>query len=568
MPYFICPNCQNRSIDHDGLEGLSQQAATCQRCGFGFLFELLDDYYPAPGAGFVVCDREARIIAAGRGVFELTGYRDPDLLGHDLLEALGLDGHNGDAHPASVALEWGVRTARRTAGAADPRRDLEDGHRRLLPRVRRGRRAARRARAAVTERADVVVVGGGVMGAAIACELAERGSDVLLLERRSVCAGPTRHSTAIVRLHYTQALLVRMAALGLDVYRGFEDRYGTSAGFTRCGMLFGVAEAERETLAANVEVGLAEGARTALVSAEEVQEIDARVRAEGLAFCFEPEAGYCDPYLATAGFAAAAVRAGARVEESAEVTALGDGFAETARGRVEAGAVVVAAGPWSAPLVAPLGYELPIAPAPAEVGRYRLPDRFGPPPPAVADFTGMQFYFRPAEPGVLEVGSLAPEHAEHPVDPDEPVEGARLETLRAYEDALANRLEACRRRALARRLDGDLRRDAGLGAGDRPRSRHGAHVRRRGLLRPRVQARARGRRLDRRARPRRGWPRRSTSRCSRPTASPAASSSPRATATRFSASNDGDHNARGREAAAFRDPARRGSALADLRLRG
>jgi PAS domain-containing protein len=109
VPYFICPNCQNRSIDHDGLEGLSQQAATCQRCGFGFLFELMDDYYPAPGAGLVVCDRDARIIAAGRGVFELTGYRDPDLLGHDLLEALGLGGHNGDAHPASVALEWGVR---------------------------------------------------------------------------------------------------------------------------------------------------------------------------------------------------------------------------------------------------------------------------------------------------------------------------------------------------------------------------------------------------------------------------------------------------------------------------
>jgi glycine/D-amino acid oxidase-like deaminating enzyme len=293
----------------------------------------------------------------------------------------------------------------------------------------------------VTERVDVVVVGGGVMGAAIACELAERGSAVLLLERRHLCAGPTRHSTAIVRLHYTQALLVRMAALGLEVYRGVEDRYGTSAGFTRCGMLFGVAEAERETLAANVEVGLAEGARTALVSAEEVREIDTRVRADGLAFCFEPEAGYCDPYLATAGFAAAAVRAGARVEEDAEVTSLGDGFVESARGRVEAGAVVVAAGPWSAPLVAPLGYELPIAPAPAEVGRYRLPDRFGPPPPAVADFTGKQFYFRPAEPDVLEVGSLAPEHAEHPVDPDAPVEGARLETLRAYEDALATRLE-------------------------------------------------------------------------------------------------------------------------------
>jgi sarcosine oxidase subunit beta len=293
----------------------------------------------------------------------------------------------------------------------------------------------------VTEPADVVVVGGGVMGTAIACSLAERGADVLLLEQRHVCAGPTRHSTAIVRLHYTQPLLVRMAALGLDVYRGFEERYGTSAGFTRCGMLFGVAETERETLAANVEVGVEEGARTALVSGDEVRRIDSRVRTDGLAFCFEPEAGYCDPYLATAGFAAAAARAGARIEEGWRVSAIDEGFVETERGRIDAGAVVVAAGPWSARLVAPLGYDLPIAAAPAEVGRYRLPDGFGAPPPAVADFTGIQFYFRPAAHGFLEVGSLAPEHAEHPVDLDRPVEGARLATLRAYEDALASRLE-------------------------------------------------------------------------------------------------------------------------------
>ena len=109
MPYFICPNCQNRSIDNDGREGLSTAHPSCQRCGFGFLFELMDDYYPAPGAGFVVTDRHARILAAGKGVFELTGYRDSDLLGHDLLEALGLGGHEGDAHPATTALEWGVR---------------------------------------------------------------------------------------------------------------------------------------------------------------------------------------------------------------------------------------------------------------------------------------------------------------------------------------------------------------------------------------------------------------------------------------------------------------------------
>ena len=288
--------------------------------------------------------------------------------------------------------------------------------------------------------ADVVVVGGGVMGASIACHLAERGADVLLLEQRHVCSGPTRHSTAIVRLHYTQRLLVQMASHGLLVYREFDARYGASAGFTTCGMLFGVPEAERETLAANVEVGLAEGARTSLVSAAEVGEIDRRVMTDGMAYCYEPEAGYCDPYLATAGFAAAAVRAGARVEEGAGVSEVEDGAVEVAGARIAAGAVVVATGPWTSPLLAPLGYALPIAPAPAEVGRYRLPDGFGSPPPAVADFSGAQFYFRPAEPGHVEVGSLAPEHADHPVDPDDPQEGARPATLRAYEGALANRL--------------------------------------------------------------------------------------------------------------------------------
>ncbi|HET9675859.1 MAG TPA: hypothetical protein VFP31_13810 [Gaiellaceae bacterium] len=109
MPYFICPNCKNRSIDNDGREGLLDQAAACQRCGFGFLFELLDDYYPAPGAGFVVCDREARVLATGRGVFELTGYQEPELIGRNVVDALGLEGTEEMPNPVAVALEWGVR---------------------------------------------------------------------------------------------------------------------------------------------------------------------------------------------------------------------------------------------------------------------------------------------------------------------------------------------------------------------------------------------------------------------------------------------------------------------------
>ncbi len=109
MPFFICPNCKERSLDHDGRQGLLNQAAACNRCGFGFLFELLDDYYPSPNAGLVACDKSGRILAAGRGVFELTGYRERELMGKDIVEAFGLGGFENGKSPVALALEWGVR---------------------------------------------------------------------------------------------------------------------------------------------------------------------------------------------------------------------------------------------------------------------------------------------------------------------------------------------------------------------------------------------------------------------------------------------------------------------------
>jgi PAS domain-containing protein len=109
VPYFICPNCKQRSVDVDGLEGMSQQAVACRSCGFGFLFELMDDYYPGPNTGFVVTDQSRRVIAVGRGVFELTGYAEGDVLGRDLVDALGLSGWEDGRDPAGLALEWGVR---------------------------------------------------------------------------------------------------------------------------------------------------------------------------------------------------------------------------------------------------------------------------------------------------------------------------------------------------------------------------------------------------------------------------------------------------------------------------
>ncbi|GAC1318809.1 MAG: hypothetical protein NVSMB25_08690 [Thermoleophilaceae bacterium] len=107
MPHFICPNCGHRSM-HAERTGFDNRARGCSQCGFGFLFELLDDYYPSPKAAFFVCDRKERVIGAGRGTRELTGMGDADVIGRPVREVLGLSFQNGDDH-LSTALEWGVR---------------------------------------------------------------------------------------------------------------------------------------------------------------------------------------------------------------------------------------------------------------------------------------------------------------------------------------------------------------------------------------------------------------------------------------------------------------------------
>ena len=80
----------------------------CPHCSFGFLFEILDDYYPSPNTAFVVCDENRRIIATGRGIFELTGFQERELIGKEIMEAFGMDGAL-DPDPSKLAVEYGVR---------------------------------------------------------------------------------------------------------------------------------------------------------------------------------------------------------------------------------------------------------------------------------------------------------------------------------------------------------------------------------------------------------------------------------------------------------------------------
>ena len=105
---YICPNCGARTSAADRNAGFRRAPKGCQKCGFGFLFELLDDYYPAPDAAFFVADQEGRLLACGRGAAELTGLKDERVIGRPVGEVLGLQFDDGQDHVGTV-LEWGVR---------------------------------------------------------------------------------------------------------------------------------------------------------------------------------------------------------------------------------------------------------------------------------------------------------------------------------------------------------------------------------------------------------------------------------------------------------------------------
>jgi PAS domain-containing protein len=122
VAFFICPNCGNRELSGERTAGLSNRPKGCSKCGFGFVFELLDDYYPAPTAAFFTCDSQGRLIDVGKGGYELTGLSDEQVIGRPVSEVLGLEWQegvaegsdpgegNGASNPIETTLEWGVRS--------------------------------------------------------------------------------------------------------------------------------------------------------------------------------------------------------------------------------------------------------------------------------------------------------------------------------------------------------------------------------------------------------------------------------------------------------------------------
>ncbi len=298
-----------------------------------------------------------------------------------------------------------------------------------------------------SETADVVIIGGGIMGMAIAYQIARRSTmSVIVLEKGSgLGEGSTGGSSAITRQRYTKAESVRIARDGNVVWRNWAEYTGLSepvGRFHDIGVLWMMNENSAE-VAADRDRLVAEDIDAVMVDAAEMSRLYPGLSAcmvpfdltgdvehecvDGDAFLIERDTGFFDATGALEDVATATRACGVDVRMRTEVVGvqvhrgratgvtLGDGST------IEAGLVINAAGPWCNKINAMAGLEIPwtLVPTRIQVIYRALPPSVPVPIPVVGDAPG-GIYFRPeAGGGQIILGSMLEEDELEEADPDD-----------------------------------------------------------------------------------------------------------------------------------------------------
>ncbi len=191
----------------------------------------------------------------------------------------------------------------------------------------------------------------------------------MLFERRALAAGSSGRSGAVLRQHYSSPIVAAMARDSLAEYSTLEERTGHAIGFQACGVLTIAGPRTpqmMERVRANVAMQRSIGIDTRIVEAGELRRLVPGIDVDDRAIAaYEPGGGFCDPVRAVNAFAnlAGENKAVARVGCEVRRVIVEHGRAvglETEEGRVDASAVVLAAGPWTSRLLETLGCDLPL----------------------------------------------------------------------------------------------------------------------------------------------------------------------------------------------------------------
>ncbi|MDX6511370.1 MAG: hypothetical protein QOE36_874 [Gaiellaceae bacterium] len=259
----------------------------------------------------------------------------------------------------------------------------------------------------MTDSAEVVVVGGGAVGASTAYHLTQLGiTDVVLLERDTLAAGSTSKSAGGIRAQFADELNVRIALRAIDKFERFEDELGVDIDHRQWGYLFLLEDPDDvAAFRAALELQQRLGVPSRELTVDEALELIPQLSPEGLlAATFCPLDGQATPESVVQGYAAAASRAGARVRQGTAVERIvvEDGRiarVDTSAGPIACGTVVCAAGAWSGELAAMAGFDLPVRGERRHV--FFSPQDGGLPRelPLTTDFS-TRFYFHREGPGI------------------------------------------------------------------------------------------------------------------------------------------------------------------------
>ncbi|MEH3066919.1 MAG: FAD-dependent oxidoreductase [Aeromicrobium erythreum] len=287
-----------------------------------------------------------------------------------------------------------------------------------------------------------VVVGGGLIGLSIARALTERGlGDVVVLERGLLASGGTGKSSGIVRAHYGVPSIAAMAWRSLPVF----EALGAEVGFRQVGYTVVVGEENAGPLKDNTAMHQGLGIEVDLVDPDQVAALWPMMNVDDVALgAYEPRGGFADATQLALHYGQLARAHGARVRQNAPVARILTSGSrvtgvELADGEVvEADLVVVAAGWWSARLLADLGVDFPVEAYRSELlvvdTGEPLPDL-----PVVSDLVSLQ-YCRLEGSGQFLVGNS--DHADFGrklVDPDHYSNLASEASLEAYAEKLLHR---------------------------------------------------------------------------------------------------------------------------------
>jgi len=259
--------------------------------------------------------------------------------------------------------------------------------------------------------ADVVIIGGGIVGSSIAWHLTHSGCKNVLVIERETHQGKvsTGKSMGGVRAQFTTPVNIQMSLYSIPFYANFEERTGGyESGYRPQGYLFLATSARHlEYLRKNQETQISLGLTSVtMLSTEEIAKMYPQLRTDdvvGGAFC--PTDGFVDPYSAMNGFMKSAREHGAELWCDAAVTGVKLTFGritgvETTHGDVGTPVVINCAGAWAASVAKMAGIELPVEP----LRRMLVPtepfDRFPHTAPMIIDMSN-GFHFRPESLGFL-----------------------------------------------------------------------------------------------------------------------------------------------------------------------